>query len=326
MTLCVVSCDSKTNVPSTSKIKALMNTYLAENQEDVMIVTLRTGYFECNDSEEINYYKKLEKLGIVKCDVQNFQWYTRVTKKIWHKDYVTNYYYEGTDEHAYTKPHYTDGPVVTEYIPNYHNMINVQLTKKGQGMVFQEKEEKEADDSPIYDPKDFPMDDAELFTPVEMKEAPALPEPEIIKEYIADKRKPAVQKENKETPAPAAKEETPKKAVVRYPLRECMDPATAEAYAAAKQSEAFDDVNIVVAEMKVVEVKDRVIRKEGDEVASMEATAILKTAGVTEASHLIYLHNYSENLLNNQKTEETVRLVNNWVAGMIDKEEWSIEE
>ena len=325
-TLCLASCGSKDGVLSTGDIKGLTNDYLAENQTNVLVEDLKVGIFETRKFEEIDYYMKLAKLGVVTCDVQNYQWYTRVTKKKRHIDYITKYYYKGTDEFAYEKAHFDDGPVVTDYILENHYVLNVQLTKKGQSMVFSPKVKVEEDVQPAYDPEKFPMDEAELFTPVEVKPAPALPEPKIVKEEIEDKRKPAQPKKEvapaapKKQVAPAA----PKKEVVRYPIYECMDPATRQAYMDAMEEAGYEEYQIIVAENKVAEVKDRVVKKVEGEIVGMQATVVRKISGVTEASHLIYYYNNGDYLLNNQTEKETVYLINNWAKGEIDKPEWEV--
>ena len=325
--LCLASCGSKNEPLSAGKIKGLASNYLAENNGNVETKSLKIGYFE-SSSKEINFYKKLEKLGIVTCEVQNFQWYTRVTKNTYHNDYITEYYYEGTDELAYSRKHYGISPVVTDYILDYHYMINVRLTKKGEGMVLKKAEEEPANDQPQYDVKKFPMDTLVMFSSEDIIAAPALPVPEVRKEYIKDNRKPVAPKEEKVVKTPAPKKEAePRKAVVRYPLYESMDPATESAFNAAKEKESSEKVDIIVAEYKVSEVKDRVVEKDKEtgELLSMEANVILKTCGITEATHLIALYLSGDILLNDQTHNMIINVVNNWAKGKIDEPEWSVE-
>lgn len=326
-TLCLASCGDKNEPLSAGSIKSLYGDYLAENQINVTTSDLKVGFFESYSWNEVNYYKCLEKLGIVKVEVQNYQWFTKVTNLKNFVDFETHYYYEGTNDFAYKKDHVTRGPIVTDYVLDYHYMVNVQLTKKGQGMVFVPKGVPAEEPQPEYNVKDFPMDTTVLFTAEPEKVAPALPGPKIVKEFIPDKRKPAVSK--KEEAAPVRQSNTvqsaPKAESVRYPLYECMDPQTRDAYEAAKANEEYEVVKMVVSEKKVVEVKDRVVKKEEGEIVAMTAKVVLKTQGITEASHLIAYHNDHTPIVNGVKEEVEVNLVNNWAKGEIDKPEWSVE-
>lgn len=324
--LCFCSCGGKKSV-SEKEFISVVRDYMAEKAMDVMTVDLKIGYFQCDNANERNFYKQLEELGILTCEIENYQWYTKVTKKR-NVTHITDYYYKGKGDFAYSKKSniYEPAPAIEGY--DNHYFVNVKLTKKGEKLVYVAPEPKIDADliQPEYDADKYPVDSKQFDVTFAEMPRPVLPEIPHKIDSVVDKRKPVVEKPIVEKPVvekPVRKtESTP---AVKYPIYEYIENSSRDAYLAACANENSEVVELVVCQVSVKKARDiRVVEENGVRKAS--AGVILLTDNVTDAGHLIVLYKYNQFVLDGQPTLKEFCLINNWDDGYAGRPEWRVGE